>query len=38
MFQDFAAAARDPSLRERWMQASERTQSLLDAVREAAES
>jgi predicted dehydrogenase len=36
MFQDFAAAARDPALRERWMQASERTQALLDAVREAA--
>jgi len=36
MFQDFAASARDPSLRERWMQASERTQALLDAVHEAA--
>jgi predicted dehydrogenase len=37
MFQAFAATARDTSLRERWIQASELTQSLLDAVREAAE-
>ncbi|MFU8820935.1 MAG: Gfo/Idh/MocA family protein [Gammaproteobacteria bacterium] len=37
MFQDFAASAGDASLRERWILASERTQSLLDAVREAAE-
>jgi predicted dehydrogenase len=36
MFQAFAASARDTSLRERWIQASERTQSLLDAVRAAA--
>jgi predicted dehydrogenase len=36
MFQDFASAVRDPALRHRWMQASERTQALLDAVREAA--
>ncbi len=32
MFQDFAAAARDPLLRDRWVEASERTQALLDAV------
>jgi predicted dehydrogenase len=32
MFQDFAAAARDAALRERWRQASEQTQALLDAV------
>lgn len=32
MFEDFAAAARDASLRERWMQASERSQALLDAA------
>jgi predicted dehydrogenase len=32
MFENFAGAARDPSRRERWMQASERTQALLDAV------
>jgi predicted dehydrogenase len=38
MFQDFAAAARDTVLRDRWIQASERTQALLDAVREAAKS
>ncbi len=36
MFQDFAAAARDPSLREPWEKASEQTQALLDAAREAA--
>ena len=36
MFQDFAAAVADPALRGRWIQASERTQALLDAVREAA--
>ena len=32
MFEDFAAAVREPALRERWMAASERTQHLLDAV------
>ncbi len=32
MFEDFAAAVRDSSLRERWMGASERTQALLDAA------
>ena len=32
MFEDFAAAARDPALREQWMRASERTQRLLDAA------
>lgn len=37
MFQDFAAAARDTSLREHWIQASEGTQSLLDAARAAAD-
>lgn len=37
MFQAFAASAGDTSLRERWVLASERTQSLLDAVRDAAE-
>ena len=37
MFQAFAASAADTSLRECWVQASERTQSLLDAVRDAAE-
>jgi predicted dehydrogenase len=36
MFQDFAAAVRDAALRERWIQASERTQALLDAVLAAA--
>jgi predicted dehydrogenase len=36
MFQAFAAVAHDPALRDRWMQASERTQALLDAVRAAA--
>lgn len=36
MFQDFAASAGDASLRERWIRASERTQSLLDAAWEAA--
>jgi predicted dehydrogenase len=36
MFQDFAAAARDTALRDRWIQASERTQALLDAVCQAA--
>jgi len=35
MFEDFAAAAGDPSRREPWMQASERTQALLDAVLDA---
>jgi predicted dehydrogenase len=37
MFQAFAASAGDTSLRECWIRASERTQSLLDAVRDAAE-
>jgi predicted dehydrogenase len=32
MFEDMAAAAGDPSLREQWMTATERTQALLDAV------
>jgi len=36
MFEDFAAAVDDPSLRERWMRASERTQALLDAAWESA--
>ena len=35
MFQDFAAAAHDRSLREPWEKASEQTQALLDAAREA---
>jgi predicted dehydrogenase len=37
MFQAFAASAEDTSLRECWIRASERTQSLLDAVRDAAQ-
>ncbi len=32
MFEDFAAMVHDASLRDRWMQASERTQQLLDAA------
>ena len=32
MFEDMAAAAADPSLREHWMMATERTQALLDAA------
>ena len=32
MFEDFAAMVRDVALRDRWMQASERTQQLLDAA------
>lgn len=32
MFEDFAAAVRDPSLREHWMNATLRTQALLDAA------
>ena len=32
MFEDMAAAAADPSLRDQWMMATERTQALLDAV------
>ena len=32
MFEDLAAAAADPSLREQWMTATERTQALLDAA------
>ena len=38
MFEDFTAAVRDTSLRERWMQASERTQALLDAALAAPEA
>ena len=38
MFEDFAAAVRDTSLREHWMQASECTQALLDAALAAANS
>jgi predicted dehydrogenase len=36
MFQNFANAARDSAHRDRWIQASEQTQSLLDMVLEAA--
>ena len=32
MFEDFAAAVADASLREQWIRATERTQALLDAV------
>ncbi len=32
MFEDVAAAAADPSLRDQWMTATERTQALLDAA------
>jgi predicted dehydrogenase len=32
MFEDMAAAAQGPALREQWMTATERTQALLDAV------
>ncbi len=32
MFEDFAKSVHSPELRERWMQASERTQELLDAA------
>ncbi len=32
MFEDFAAAVADASLREHWIRATERTQALLDAV------
>ena len=32
MFEDFAAAVADPALRDQWMQATERTQALLDAA------
>ena len=32
MFEDMAAAAADPSLRDQWMKATERTQALLDAA------
>ena len=32
MFEDMAAAAADPGLRDRWMTATERTQALLDAA------
>jgi predicted dehydrogenase len=32
MFEDMAAAAADPALREQWMTATERTQALLDAA------
>jgi predicted dehydrogenase len=36
MFEDFAALTEDATLREQWMQASERTQALLDTVLAAA--
>lgn len=36
MFEDMAAAAADPALRQHWMRATERTQALLDAAWEAA--
>ncbi len=36
MFEDFAAQVHDPSLRDRWMLATERTQRLLDAAWESA--
>jgi predicted dehydrogenase len=36
MFEDFAAAAANPALREQWMTATERTQALLDAAWESA--
>lgn len=36
MFEDMAAAAADPSLREQWITATERTQALLDAAWDAA--
>jgi predicted dehydrogenase len=36
MFEDMAAAAADPSLREQWMTATERTQALLDTAWDAA--
>lgn len=36
MFEDMVAAAADPSLRDQWMTATERTQTLLDAVWKAA--
>jgi predicted dehydrogenase len=32
MFEDMAAAAQNPALREQWMTATERTQTLLDAI------
>ena len=32
MFEDMASAAADPTLREQWMSATERTQALLDAA------
>ena len=32
MFEDMAAAAEDPTLRDQWMAATDRTQALLDAV------
>jgi predicted dehydrogenase len=38
MFEDFAALTEDATLREQWMQASERTQALLDTVLAAAEA
>lgn len=37
MFQDFSAALVDPMLRGRWMESSERNQTLLDAVLDAAD-
>lgn len=36
MFEDMAAAAANPALREQWMRATERTQALLDAAWKAA--
>lgn len=38
MFQNFAAAVGDTTFRDRWMEVSERTQALLDAVLAAAKS
>ena len=38
MFEDFSDAVADPSLRENWMRATERTQGLLDAAWEAAQA
>ncbi len=32
MYEDMAAAAADPALREQWMMATERTQTLVDAA------
>ena len=38
MFEDFAAMVGDPTLRDRWMHASERTQKLLDAIWESGQN